>query len=199
VKKGGIFITTYFTGLIDESVGVYLGGYPGPLKDVMGIKVEEYNPLPLGGKNIMNTTDAMNGFKKQYDCSVWCDVIHTTGAKVLATFVNDYYAGSPCLTENQFGKGKAYYVGTRPNSDFMKDFFTKILKEQGVSLPCLPKEVELITRTKNSRPYHFYLNHGEAEKTVKLPPGKYEDILTGDIYKDTLTLGKYGVYILNVK
>ena len=40
VKNGGTFVTTYFTGLIDENVGVFLNGYLGPLKDVMGVKVD---------------------------------------------------------------------------------------------------------------------------------------------------------------
>jgi beta-galactosidase len=165
----------------------------------MGIKVEEYNPLPPGGKNVMKMTAAIDGFKKDYDCSVWCDVNHTTGAKTLATFVNDYYAGRACFTENQFGKGKAYYVGTRPNNDFMKDFFTKILKEQGIDLPGLPKEVEFIARINKGKSYYFYLNHGETEKKIKLLSGRYEDILSGNICEGTLTLAKYGVSILREK
>ena len=199
VKKGGIFVTTYFTGLIDESVGVYLGGYPGPLKDVMGIKVEEYNPLPPGGKNIMKMAATLDGFKKNYDCSVWCDVIHTTGAKVLATFVNDYYAGSACFTENQFGNGRAYYVGTRPDKDFMRDFLTKILNGQGLKISDLPEGVEMMTRSKKGKSYCFYLNHGETDKTIKLPSGKYEDVVTGTMHERTLRLAKYGVSVLQKK
>lgn len=195
VKNGGTFITTYFSGLIDESVGVFLGGYPGPLRDVMGIKVEEYNPLPPGGKNIMNMM-AAQGFKKQYDCSVWADVIHTTTAKALASFVNDYYAPKPAITENNFGKGKAYYVGTRPDKNFMNDFFRLILKENQIVIPNLPDDVEFIVRNSGQNKYYFYLNHGNAERKVKLPTGNYVDMLSNKIFKDTLNLNKYDVYIL---
>ncbi len=195
VKKGGIFITTYFTGLIDESVGVFLGGYPGPLKKVMGIKVEEYDPLLPDGKNAMKLAEP-DGFKKEYGCSVWCDVVHPTTAKTLATFVHDYYAGYPCVTENKFSDGKAYYVATRPDKDFMNDFLTKILKNQGITPPTIPQGVELVTRKKDDRTYHFYLNHEETEKKVKLPDGKYEDILTGVIHHDALSMTRYGVSIL---
>jgi beta-galactosidase len=195
VKNGGIFITTYFTGLIDESVGVFLGGYPGPLKGLMGIRVEEYNPLPPGGKNIMNMM-AVEGFQKQYDCSVWSDVIHPMTAKVLATFVNDYYAGCPAVTENHFGKGKAFYIGTRPDKNFMTDLFTKILSEKQIEIPILQDEMEFTTRKNGQDEYYFYLNHGDSKKTVKLPQGKYKDMLSGKIFEDTLNLNKYGVYIL---
>ena len=199
VRKGSTFITTYFSGIINETVGVFLRGYPGPLKEVMGVKVEEYDPLPPGKKNIIKMRTPLDGFKKEYSCELWCDVIHTVGAKVLASFANDYYADYPCITENQFGDGKAYYVATRPDKDFMKDFLTKILKDQGIDPPNLPEGVELMTRSKNGRSYYFYLNHGETEKEIKIANGKYENILTGTIHEGTLNLGKYGVSILRKK
>jgi beta-galactosidase len=199
VQKGGTFITTYFSGIINETVGVFLRGYPGPLKEVTGVKVEEYDPLPPGKKNIIKLRTPLDGFKKEYSCEIWCDVIHTAGAEVLASFANDYYADYPCITENHFGDGKAYYVGTRPDKDFMKDFLTKILKDQGIGPPNLPEGVELMTRSKNGRSYYFYLNHGETEKEIKLANGKYENILTGTTHEGNLNLGKYAVSILRKK
>jgi beta-galactosidase len=196
VKKGGTFITTYFTGVIDESVGVFLGGYLGSLKDVLGVKVEEYNPLPPGGKNAIKMTGIIKGFKKKYGCSIWCDVAHTTSAKTLATFVDGYYAGSPSFTENQFGDGKAYYVATRPDKDFMRDFLSKIAGNQGIKASRLPEGVELVTRCGGGQDYSFYLNHNETKKQVTLPKGKYEDLLAGTVHQGTLALAKYGVSIL---
>jgi len=196
VKKGGTFITTYFTGVIDEFVGVFLGGYLGPLKDLLGVKVEEYNPLPPGGKNTMKMTEAIEGFRKSYGCSIWCDVAHTTSAKTLAAFVDGYYAGSPSFTENQFGDGKAYYVATKPDRDFMRDFLSKVAGKQGIKVSLLPKGVELVTRSRRSENYNFYLNHGQTEKQVTLPEGKYEDLIVGTVHQDTLNLAKYGVSIL---
>jgi beta-galactosidase len=196
VKKGGTFITTYFTGVIDESVGVFLEGYLGPLKDVLGVKVEEYTPLPPGGKNAMKMTGTIKGFRKKYGCSIWCDVSHTTSAKTLAAFADGYYAGTPSLTENQFGNGKAYYIATRPDKDFMRDFLSKIADAQGIKISQLPEGVELVTRSGNNRDYSFYLNHSGTKKQVTLPKGKYEDLLTGIAHQGTLNLAKYGVSIL---
>ena len=36
VKNGGILITTYMSGIVDQSDNVHLGGYPGPLRDMAG-------------------------------------------------------------------------------------------------------------------------------------------------------------------
>jgi len=53
VKNGGIFINTFFSGVIDQYAGVFLNGYPGPLKNVLGLEVEEYDPLPPEGENVI--------------------------------------------------------------------------------------------------------------------------------------------------
>ncbi len=41
VRDGGIFVTTYFSGIVDEYDLVYPNGYPGAFRDLMGIWVEE--------------------------------------------------------------------------------------------------------------------------------------------------------------
>ena len=38
-------IVTYFSGIVDEHDHVWLGGYPGALRDLLGIRVEEFVPL----------------------------------------------------------------------------------------------------------------------------------------------------------
>jgi beta-galactosidase len=163
---------------------------------VLGVKVEEYNPLPPGGKNAMKITGAVEGFREKYGCSIWCDAAHTTSAKILATFVDGFYAGTPSFTENQFGNGKAYYLATRPDKDFMRDFLSKIAGNQGIKTSRLPEGVELVTRSRGGQNYSFYLNHNETEKQVALPEGKYEDLLTGTVHQGTLALAKFGVSIL---
>jgi len=196
VRQGGTFIATYFTGVIDENVGVFLDGYLGPLKDVLGVKVEEYCPLPPGGKNRINFPQKLDGFQNAYHCSIWGEVAHTTTAKPLAVFMDDYYAGSPCFTENRFGEGRAYYIATRPGEDFIRDFIRNLAAIHHIELPILPAEVELVTRSREAKKFHFYLNHADGERTVKLAQGKYRDLLSGAVCQDTLRLERYGVSIL---
>ena len=45
VKNGGILITTYMSGIVGQSDNVYLGGYPGPLREMAGVWVEEIDAL----------------------------------------------------------------------------------------------------------------------------------------------------------
>ena len=196
VKKGGTFITTYLTGFVDEYVGIFLGGYLGSLKDIMGVKVEEYTPLLPEGKNTLKMTAALPGFKEEYNCSIWCDIIHTTTARTLAVFGEDYYAGTPCFTENQLGDGKAYYLATRPDEEFMKDFIKKVLSEQNIEVPRLPEKIELVRRSKDGETFDFYMNYRDTAVEINLPEGKYQDLLTGTSCEGAILLDGYGVAVL---
>ncbi len=37
VASGGHLVTTYWTGIVNESDLCYLGGFPGPLRNLLGI------------------------------------------------------------------------------------------------------------------------------------------------------------------
>ena len=41
VKNGGVFVATYFSGYVDENDLCFLGGFPGPIRNVTGIWAEE--------------------------------------------------------------------------------------------------------------------------------------------------------------
>jgi beta-galactosidase len=48
VRQGGHLLTTFFSGIVDENDRVHLGGYPSLLRDVLGLWVEEFDPLLPG-------------------------------------------------------------------------------------------------------------------------------------------------------
>lgn len=61
-----------------------------------------------------------------------CDLMHPEGAKELAQYQEDFYAGTPVITENPFGKGKAYYVGTRSDGEFYREFIRSCMEEKEI-------------------------------------------------------------------
>jgi beta-galactosidase len=38
--------------------------------------------------------------------------VHSEGARVLGTYGEDFYAGTPALTEHAFGAGSAFYIAS---------------------------------------------------------------------------------------
>lgn len=53
MKAGGTFITTYWSGIVDENDLVFLGGFPGPLRAVTGVWSEEIDALYDSEYNIV--------------------------------------------------------------------------------------------------------------------------------------------------
>lgn len=191
VSEGGTFVTTFLSGLVDEHDLVITGGYPGKLRDILGIWVEETDALPSYMKNSFSWNE------KSYDCGLICDIMHMENAQALACYDKDFYEGTPVLSKNEFGKGHAYYVATRAGQDFYADFLNKVLKEQGVEpvfKPC--KGVEITLRRKEETNFLFFLNHNPQE-TVLIAEKPGTDLLTGKEYcpGDEIVLQTKGVVL----
>ena len=184
VKSGGRFLTTFFSGYVDEHDLVTVGGYPGRLRDILGIWVEEEDALPADMHNHFRYQD------KTYPASMLCDLLHTEGAEALAFYEEDFYAGMPVLTKNAFGKGFGYYVATRSSDEFYRQFLGEICKDSGI-MPVMdtPDGVEVTRRVNEKGVFVFLLNHRDNDYTAVLPFGG-TNLLDGKNYKtgDTLIL-----------
>ena len=71
VKNGGILITTFMSGIVGQSDNVYLGGYPGPLREMAGVWVEEIDALAPEQKNKAKFADGSTAA-----CGLLCDLMH---------------------------------------------------------------------------------------------------------------------------
>lgn len=192
VQNGGTFITSYFSGIVDEHDLVILGGYPGRLRDILGIWVEENDALPEGESNSFYYKG------EKYPAEILCDLMHLEGANEISTYEEDFYQGTPVITKNAFGKGNAYYVGTRSNHEFYDIFLKDVFEEAGIK-PVMktPEGVEASVRRNQKGEVLFLLNHSGEEKKVLLEED-YLDLLGKDrLHKgDFVTLTKNDVKLL---
>lgn len=199
VADGGTFVTTFFSGIVDEHDLVHLGGYPGPLRDVLGIWSEEIDALPPDKHNQIVITRPDDALRGSYACSMLYDVIHSEGADVLAVYGSDFYAGTPVLTCNTYGQGHAYYVASSPDDAFLDDLVRRLCHEQDVQpLVAAVPDVEAALRHKAGVSYLFVLNHSDSKQPVDLL-GKYgQDLLTGQDIAKEFVAEAYGVYIIRL-
>ena len=179
VREGGTFVTTFFSGMVDENDHIILGGYPGELKDVLGIWVEEIDGLLPEMKNGMVMKGPLGELNGTYGCGLICDLLHLRGAEALAVYAADFYAGRPCLTRNQFGKGTAYYVASDPEQPFIDGFVKYLCDLKGIKAPLeVPPGVEVTQREKESRRFTFVLNHNETAVEIDLGEKACFDLVT---------------------
>ena len=195
VEKGGVFVTTFFSGIVDEHDLVITGGYPGRLRDILGIWVEESDALPHGVQNEFSYQGIV------YPAKLLCDLSHPEGAEVLSTYEKDFYQGMPAITKNSFGKGEAYYVATRSDRAFYEKFIGTLCKEAGIRPVAEPqKKLEATIRSNENGRYLFLLNHGEEMLSVILEySGK--ELLSGNTYQagEKVKLPAKGVFILRLQ
>jgi beta-galactosidase len=194
VARGGSFVTTYFSGVVDETDLAY-EGYPGPLRRVLGIWVEEIDALFEGQTNRIVMADGGGS----YNCARLCDIVHSQGAQVLATYGEDFYAGTPVLTEHSFGQGQAYYIASDPEERFLDMFYARLLAARGIA-PLLdaPAGVEVTLREIGRRRLLFVLNHNPQGQTIALPAGqRYRELLSQREVAGSIELAGYGVGILD--
>ncbi len=191
VRNGGHFVTTMMSGIVDETDNVHLGGYPGPLKDVLGIWVEEFDALPPEHHEAIQfeTGEVANA-------QLLCDVIHPKGAQVLAHYeTQEFYNRYPVITQHDFENGKAYYVGTMLDEAGLKALFDKVLGALGIDSVTLPAGLELKTRCKGDKTYRFLINHTAQPISCDLALSGY-DLLSQESIQGITEVSAFDVKII---
>lgn len=175
VEKGGVLMSTYMTGYVDESTLCYLGGFPGDgLTELFGLYSEEIDTLYPKDRNGVRFEDGTTFGAKDY-----CDVIRLLDGTPLATYTEDFYAGEPAVTVRETGAGKAYYVGARLEQAGMERLIRMALDEAGIAHEKLPAGVEYHCRQGDEFAYDFYVNCNEEAVSVSLA-GEGVELLTGE-------------------
>lgn len=192
VANGGVLVMSFFSGIVDENEHIRLGGYPAPFRKFLGLRVEEFAPMAVGQANGVRFADGT-----QCAADLWADVIDLEGAKALATFTDDFYAGRPAVTEHVYDHGRAIYIGTRLAPEAMASLLGRICAEAGVHAPLdVPQGVEVVARTGgNGHRYLFVLNHRAEQISVPLSR-PMRDLLGGELAEGSIALGAYGAAVL---
>ena len=191
VREGGILVTTYMSGIVDQSDNVYLSGYPGPLREMAGLWVEEIDALAPEQKNGVT----MDG--TPYSCNLVCERMHLEGAESLGVYEEDFYAGEPAAARNRFGKGRVYYIGTQLEKAGKAHILKMALEEAGVE-SLIPEEtgLEVICRQQGEKKLYFVMNFKDEEQKLPAVFAGRKDLLKGtDLTEDTV-LKKYDVCLI---
>jgi len=174
VEGGGQLVVGYFSGIVDPDVQVRLGGYPGAFRSLLGVRVEEFHPLPADG--VVELSSGGQG-------RLWSEDVEAVSAEVVDRYVGGVLDGKPAITRRQVGAGTAWYVSTSVDSETAAGIF-------GLS----PSEVETVRRRSGSgdTTWTFLFNHGDAEVVV---PADGVELISGVAVDGELSLpgGGYAV------
>lgn len=174
IKKGGNFVASYLSGIVNENDSVYLGGYPGPLKDVLGIWVEESDAV-IPGQKITVSLDNNN-----YQANLICDLLHLEGAHALGNYNSEFYKETPAVSENKWGKGTSWYIGTQLDEAGLSKIFDHLISIVNIkSLVETKTDLEITKRvTKSGKELYFVLNMSNDTKDLPSEFDAYKNLFT---------------------
>ncbi len=199
VERGGTLVTTYGTGVVDETGLAIAGGIPGHLREVLGIWVEESDALPDPCRRRIKTLTEAKCLSGSYEARHYLDVLHLEGAEALAVYDEDFYAGSPALTRHEYGKGAAWYIASRNDERFTSDLLGNLVKQLEIPYSLnagLPKGVSAQTRESEGRRLLFLMNFNDEVVSCDLGSSLYADIETGTGYTGLIELEPYAALVL---
>lgn len=193
VKQGGALLTTYMSGIVDQSDNVHLGGYPGPLRELAGIWVEEIDALaPEQSNGVSLVNEDLTGTS-----NLVSDLIHLENAEALAHYTSNFYAGMPAVTKNTFGDGTVYYFGGQLEDQLQDQLFKTIVEESDIT-PVIEEatKLEIACRENAEAKFFVIINfHEEAQPLPEMFVGK-TDLLTGKVLSSEMMLTQYTTYIV---
>jgi beta-galactosidase len=155
VHGGGTLLVTPYSGIADETDTVYLGGYPGAIRDVLGVRTEEFYPL-------LDTTVALASGGTG---AIWSEDAVSTGAEVRDT----YEGGTPAWLVNRYGDGTAHYLTTFPDAATLDRIVAAAAEDANIGpVAEAPVGVEVVRRAHpDGRSWLFCINHTGEDAKVK--------------------------------
>ncbi len=164
VENGGHLVLTMRTGVKnDTNICMTDRELPGRLADIAGVEVLDYDCLRDTEVDIEMAGSLYHGL-------YWSDLMKPKeNVNVLAVYSSEFYAGEPCITENRYGSGTCYYVGTEPDEGLMKAVTEILITRTGIkTLGTADQGVELAARENQKKKWIFALNHTSEEKSYSV-------------------------------
>ena len=170
VVGGGRLVVTYYTGISDEKDHVWLGGYPGSIRDVVGVRVEEFMPMGNDFTGVPDHLDLSNGAVAHDIADVIGSVDGT--ATVLETFKDDPWTGmdgAPAIVAHTFGEGRSVYVGARLGREGIAKSLPEILESLGIAETGENDSRVLRVEREGSDGSRFVFSFNRTHEAVQIP------------------------------
>lgn len=195
VRKGGTLVSSYFTGMVNETDLLYIGGWPKKLQELFGLNVLEIDTYYPDEHNVIIYNN------NEYETKEYNAIIELNEAKELAKYTKDFYENKPAVAMNSYGKGKAFFIAPRTNNDFLGELYKEIIEEKDLKNDLIikgHKEVSVQKRVDDENKYYFVMNFSTETNEITLAR-EVLDMETGLICPKKLSLNKFEVKVLREK
>jgi beta-galactosidase len=161
--SGGNLVLTCRTGLMDRTGQLFEGRWGKPILPMIGASIDSYDSLrdDRFGK--------IRFGEKDYAWGVWGDQLTAEpGTEVLATYADQFYAGSAAITYRKTASGSVSYFGVFSEQPLVDSFVAKLAERigrDGIAAEVLPNRVQILRRG----PYRIALNYQDQPVEICVP------------------------------
>ena len=187
--NGGNLLISFRSGIKNMDNAMLMDTVPGYFAELAGVEVHDYDPL-------LEKQTRVSGVFGEGTANLWCDVITPATAKTLGVYTGDFYAGTPCMTVNGYGKGRVYYLGCDLDEAAMENMAKYLCIQADIPVELYSiGGVEVVPATDGSNDALFLLNHNPYPVVVPLKR-TYTDMLHDRETDGVMELAPYDVAIL---
>lgn len=195
VKDGGVLAATFKTGFANENVKVSCEVQPHILRECLGLAYDQFTfPKKVGLRGEIALPDGSE------EARVFMELLRPQEAKVLAGYDHREWKHYAAVTRNEYGKGKAYYIGCMTSERVLRNIFKRALTDAKVPYPEDISFPVIVRKGINDfgKKICFYLNYSAGEQVVSLS-GTGIDLLTQEKVQGTMTIPAWGVRVTEMK
>jgi len=160
--KGITVLITCMTGLRDDDVHSFGRILNATIEELAGITIQEQHAL-IGAEEtkLQLINDTTN-----YTCSLWHDVFSLKTATALGLYNSRFFKQQPAITQNQYGKGTVYYVGTVLNNPATAQIIKQALSTAAVKPIAVSHDelLEITTVKSNKGSFLYAVNYSDTDK-----------------------------------
>jgi beta-galactosidase len=193
-QQGATVIITCMTGLRDENIRSLGTLVQKEICEMAGIEIEEQHAL------FAQKSTSLLFYGNNLSCGLWHDLFQLKTAQPVAFYNSQFFKGQPAITQNRYGKGNVFYVGTVPQQEVVSMIVQKAVILSGLQ-PLVRSadpqvEVTEVTSLKTGKHYVYVLNFSDKDQKVTLQKSM-KDFNSGKEYSTELVVPATDYLLLN--
>jgi beta-galactosidase len=197
VKNGGHVVYTFKSGFSDENVKVRTTIQPGIINEACGISYSQFT-LP---NNVSLKNDPYEVGTAQNKVHTWMELLTPTTAKVLAYYDHPVWGNYAAITQNDYGKGSATYIGCMTTAALNEKILKQALQKANLWSADQALSFPLITKSginAQGKKVHYYFNYSSLLYPIAYPHKKGKELLSNVsvAQNSTLSLEAWGVKVV---
>lgn len=175
VQKGGTILYSFRSGFSDENVKVRTDTQPAIISKSIGaeyslfVEPDKHYGTDLPTENMtISSSDKFLTIQNE-PVQHWAELLTPTTGNTLAKYNHPYWGDYAAITENNFGKGHAFYVGAYLNEKSISELYKYILKKIGLWGPRQEQHFPIINKqliSKDGSYLDFYFNYSNSSSDV---------------------------------